>query len=295
MITIHKSKKYIKYLNSINKNIVKELNVKKYKKNGLLGNIFYSKTSGLFKVMSIDISSTRPIYYNIKFCDTGYETKAIKFNILRGTIKDYMSKSLYEIASYGKDYIYIQKLYPELCKILVSRWNCLLRRIYDKNDINYNRYGGSGVKISSDWLVFTNFFNDVKYLLEKENILNEFIDGKLHIDKDILQNNIPNNKKIYSKETISFVTKIENNMYRNTDMIANKNSNYFIAEIDGIRLLKRNIRKFARDNNLDSRRICECIKNNKPLKKLNYRFRYPTSDEMNMITSGKLKENMILN
>ena len=149
--------------------------------------------------------------------------------------------------------------------------------------------------MDKNWLVFSNFFYDIKEILEKYKLIDEFISGSLHIDKDILQEDIPANKRIYSKNTISFVTKEENNKHRDTDRIALKNSNYFISKMHGIETLQQNIRKFGRENGIDSRRICESIKYQKPLRHTNYQFRYPTKNELILIDEGKLVPGDVIN
>lgn len=287
-MVIHKSHEYIKYLSKKDSKAVEKLNRSICEKHGIIGNIFYSKTSGLFEVLSLADVAIRGIYYKIRFCSTGYETCSSKQSILRGNIKDYLHKSLYGVASYGSEYPEIQRKYPKLCKVAVSRWNGILRRIFDTNDVGYCRYGGAGVKLCDEWLIFSNFFNDIKTKLENSDLVEEFIKGNLHIDKDILQINIPSNKRIYSKDTVSFVTKSENNHYRDMDVVGKKNSNYFIVSIDGIETVQRNIRKYARERNLDSRRICEALLNIRAFKDSRYKFRYPTNEEIMLIDSGIL-------
>jgi hypothetical protein len=41
-------------------------------------------------------------------------------------------------------------------------WSGIKRRCYNKNEINYSRYGGKGVKMSDRWLNFINFWSDMK-------------------------------------------------------------------------------------------------------------------------------------
>lgn len=41
-------------------------------------------------------------------------------------------------------------------------WSGIKRRCYNKNEINYNRYGGIGIKMSYSWLDFANFWRDMK-------------------------------------------------------------------------------------------------------------------------------------
>lgn len=41
-------------------------------------------------------------------------------------------------------------------------WNAMLQRCYNKNTINYERYGGRGIRVSKQWHKFENFYNDMK-------------------------------------------------------------------------------------------------------------------------------------
>ena len=285
---IYKSKEYINFLRSNDKNIVKKLNDDIYNRRGIKNTVFYSLYFGPFKVLDKFKNINNMNYYKIKFLESGYKTISAKSNIMRGTVKDYLAKSVFGVGSYGSEYINIKNDYPLLSKILVVRWTKMLGRVYNKNDINYVRYGGAGVKVANEWLVFSNFFYDVKEILDKNNLTERFINGELHMDKDILQKNIPTKKRIYSKSTVSFVTKSENDLYRDIKSIAFKNSSYFISIKNGKEIIEKNIRKFGREHNIDSRRICEIL-NGKIINSIKYDFRYPTDKELDLINKGILK------
>jgi len=40
-------------------------------------------------------------------------------------------------------------------------WCGMKRRCYNKNEVNYSRYGGAGVVICDKWHIFTNFMEDM--------------------------------------------------------------------------------------------------------------------------------------
>lgn len=82
-------------------------------------------------------------------------------------------------------------------------WNTMKRRCYNVNDKEYKMYGGTGVKISDEWLDFNNFF---KWYQENHyDLEGEFT----AIDKDILSKGC----KIYSSETCLVVPYTINGMF----------------------------------------------------------------------------------
>lgn len=42
-----------------------------------------------------------------------------------------------------------------------TKWRTLKRRCLDKNDKNYKYYGGKGVKVAEEWMIFKNFWIDM--------------------------------------------------------------------------------------------------------------------------------------
>jgi len=84
MIHIHKSNRYIEFINT---NI--------YNNYGLINNIFYSKNYGKFKILNyIETSIDRHKIYKIEFLNTNFKTKARLKEILSGSIKDKISVNL---------------------------------------------------------------------------------------------------------------------------------------------------------------------------------------------------------
>jgi len=42
-----------------------------------------------------------------------------------------------------------------------NSWSGMMSRCYDKNDVNYKRYGGSGIIVCDSWHIFENFYKDM--------------------------------------------------------------------------------------------------------------------------------------
>lgn len=59
---------------------------------------------------------------------------------------------------------------------ICKKWNGMKRRCLNKNDKAYARYGGRGIKISDEWMLFENFYRDMNPTF-KEGLSLERIDN----------------------------------------------------------------------------------------------------------------------
>lgn len=77
-------------------------------------------------------------------------------------------------------------------------WIAMISRCYNKKDKSYHRYGGRGIRVSDDWLYFSNFkkWYDENYRYDLESI-----GIGIELDKDLINKN----SKIYSSETCIFL------------------------------------------------------------------------------------------
>lgn len=108
-------------------------------------------------------------------------------------------------------YNYIGKL--EDC-VLYSRWHGMIRRCYNRNFIQYNNYGGRGIKVCDEWLHdFSTFFNWS---------MNNGFSEELEIDR------IDNNGN-YCPENCRWITHKEN-MQNTRRSIKNKQGNTEITK-----------------------------------------------------------------
>ena len=175
---------------------VKEVNLK-------IGDILSTNFNGdveiLEKLPLIDFEK----FYKVKFLNTGYIDIFRGAQILKGNIRDLFLKKRCNIGYIGKSSLKISK---ELRKSIHLRWSKMMAKCYDVKDIDYNRYGGKGIKTSEEWLCFSTYLEDV---LKLENFNEEkVINGTLQLDKDLKSDD---NNKIYSKDTCCWLTAKENN------------------------------------------------------------------------------------
>lgn len=167
-------------------------------------------------------------YYCIKFLETGYIAIASTHNILNGYIKDVKHPSVSNIGYLGVD---IHVMDPEY-ETFYRSWKAMIKRCYDKNDKQYNAYGGSGVKVDPRWHSFINFFNDCKFLpnYEKKILYPEIY----QLDKDYLQMFVSKSQKIYSNKTCLFLSKFDNSQIRNREKSIINGNKYFGTKINVI-------------------------------------------------------------
>mgnify|MGYP004453897379 CR=1 FL=1 len=188
-----------------------------------VGKIYNSKKCGEFIVLEKDKYINTHLYYKIKFLKTNYTTSCRYDCIVSGNIKDPYYPSYSNIGYIGG--IFETHNYNDY-KYELNRWVKILARCYDKNNPAYKNYGGSGVAVCKRWHNFTNYFNDIKYIPGYEIMMNDK-NNIYHLDKDILQSNIPHNKRIYSPETCMFVRQADNNYQSAIDNFNNRNNLYF--------------------------------------------------------------------
>ncbi len=128
-------------------------------------------------------------YYLLKFLDTGFETKALKGNILKGEVKDWLAPEIYGVACRGKG-AFTSK-HPAY-----KKWMNMLARCYSSSG-----QGLSGATVCEDWLNYQNF---AKWYEENSIPLFE-------LDKDL------SGTSIYNPETCVFLPK-KINQYINTSL-----------------------------------------------------------------------------
>lgn len=110
-------------------------------------------------------------------------------------------------------------------KLEHSRWVKMLSRCYNKNAVDYNRYGGIGVRVDPRWFSFENYLNDIKLLPNYDKKCNDTYNYQL--DKDYLQMNIPKEQRVYSKDTCVLISPRDNANLKLIDNAKNKVNNYF--------------------------------------------------------------------
>lgn len=129
----------------------------------------------------------------IQFVDTNAIYVRSSTAIRSGAVKD-----LYMPKIFNKGFLGEGKYSFTSHKDIYYRWHVMLERVYSSRRPSYK-----DCTINEEWLNFQNFAKDLESLMKEKGI--DSLEG-YEIDKDIKSNEI----KIYSKETVSLVTRTEN-------------------------------------------------------------------------------------
>ena len=206
-----------------------------------VGRIYHSNKYGDFRVIRELIGiGYKSRVFDIEFLNTGYRCIATRQHILDGRIKDRSVPLIYGVGCEGFTY-YIEE--PDMSNYY-RIWSDMIRRCYCTTCKDYKTYGAVGVTVSPDWLVFANFYKDVKKLPGYENKKRE--PSMYKLDKDYLQQHIPMCNRIYSKDTCMWISSYENAMLSCKDnsytgyfcVHPDFKNGYFYTKIYGIRYAK---------------------------------------------------------
>lgn len=122
----------------------------------------------------------------------------------RGSVVDYYQPRICGVACRGYATTKINSVRLKEYEV----WINMINRCYNQKHEMYYLYGGKGVTVCKRWLCYEYFYHDLPSLSGYELWKNNPSD--YHLDKDILQQNIPVYNKIYSPQTCMFVSKLEN-------------------------------------------------------------------------------------
>lgn len=189
--------------------------------------------------------------FEIRFVETGYSTTKSSQLIKIGRIRDYFTPSVYNVGALGGEGL--SSKYPKEYIL----WSNMLSRCYNNVSSNkdYPSYGGIGVSVSKEWLLFSNFIEDVPKIEGYNEEL--FFNGEIELDKDLKQKNICHGLRIYSFDNCVFVKPKENQKNRNT----RKYKKRFIAiNPNGDEFEVVGIVEFSKKFKLDASTITRCIK-----------------------------------
>lgn len=183
-------------------------------------------------------------FYLVQFIQTGTQKEFRESWIKEGCIRDPYAPKLCGIACTGN--IKTKGKY----KCFYSIWHDMINRCYNPKDKRHEAY--KNVSVSSRWLVFENFYNDIIKIegFNEEKIRN----GELILDKDLKQRYAQN--KVYSIDTCTWIPKYENNRVQDSQQ------HYFVAiSPEGAVFRDNNISEFARSHNLNRRSISGVLHN----------------------------------
>lgn len=100
--------------------------------------------------------------------------------------------------------------------LLYGTWNRMKRRCFDRNNPKYKNYGGRGISVCSNWMIYKNF--------EKWALMNGYVKG-LSIDRI-------NNDRNYEPDNCRWITVSENSRHRkNTKLFMYKEKKYCLREL----------------------------------------------------------------
>lgn len=224
------------------------------KSNIKIGDIFESNYCGKYEILEhIGSDINRRYKFIINFIDTGFITTTTSDLIKSGQIKDYFYKNVCGVGFLGcNTKIFNDK---QFFKRAYNNWKNIISRCYNKNDPNYMKYGYKGTYVDYRWHNFSVFYNDIQLIsgFDRER----YIKSEIELDKDIKQ--IKSDSKVYSFKTCLFVEVNINRGYRSLVM----NKNILAISPNNEKIIFNNINKFAKDNNLTSPNIHNCMNTNK--------------------------------
>jgi len=111
-------------------------------------------------------------------------------------ILDYMRPTVLGVACLGMNNV------PKQYKRLYTLWFFMIFKFYNKTDFRYKR-----IKIDPDWLNFATFLKDAKTLPGYDEFEKSNFDNKYTLENISLQQGIPDEEKIWSKHTSTFMLK----------------------------------------------------------------------------------------
>ncbi len=180
---------------------------------GINMNLLYpSNKSGPFKIIHVyGSNSTGHVIIRIKFILTGYEKDVQLQNALYGEVFDNTQHKCIPV-----DVNLIINPDAWFKHKLENIYDGIYNRCYNPNTTGYESYGKIGIRMSDSWKNSRDtFLTDVKNLFQYDKfILNPSL---YHLDKDYLQQDIPINNRIYSKNTCVFLYYLDNENLRSIE------------------------------------------------------------------------------
>lgn len=158
-----------------------------------------SKYYGPVKIISEAEYDPKDIHHkhrkvNIQFLLSGSITTVRYEDLLRGEVSDPKYNNPQEAA----EIIGIQPI-MNVRNTLFSTWKSIMDRCTNPNSKAYDFYGAKGVTVSDGWMNFEVFLYDTQRLPGWEYKFRNPL--AFHIDKDLLQMDLPHSERKYSRNT----------------------------------------------------------------------------------------------
>ena len=186
--------------------------------------VYHCDMGGEYKIIEYLYydSKAKDHFIKIKFSDTCTEKIVRYWNAIAGNVKDPYAKIICGVACIGN------VAGASKHKKQYDVWRGMIGRCYDSKYFTYGNYGGAGVRVSDRWLCFEYFLNDLPSLSGYNEWIND-TKGIYQLDKDTLQEDIPQHMRVYSKETCCFITRSENYIRRSKDkkIYGNPDTQYY--------------------------------------------------------------------
>ena len=194
-----------------------------------VGGIYKTNNFGNIRIireLSIEERNREKRTFEVEFLNTnilGSHTRKICEigRILEGVIRDPYKPTIFGIACIGMPKVQHNNAY----NISYHIWRGIINRCYNKNDKAYINYGAVGVRVCQRWLCFEFFLQDLPMLENYQQWL-QSPSREYHFDKDVKQQGLPPNMKVYSPETCMFIPAYVNENERAARNLENTNVNF---------------------------------------------------------------------
>jgi hypothetical protein len=160
-----------------------------------VGGIYKSKKCGEYEILCRNDQESYNKFrtcYDIKFLKTKYVTTVRVDQINTGSIKDPYFPSVCGIGYLGEPKNEYRDPY------IYNRWNNMINNCYNDKYRNYSLHGALGITVCKRWHCYANFAEDIESLPGYDDMINN---PKKRYRLVIVQQNTPENQKIYSPET----------------------------------------------------------------------------------------------
>lgn len=154
----------------------------------------------------------------IKFLQTGTECITYLSSAISEQVRDPYFPIYFNVG-------YIGTVKNPTFHILHDTWYRMLSRCYNHKDNHYMSYGSIGVSVDQRWHNFENFIYDCQFLYNYDKFIST--KGIYQLDKDYLQQNVPKNKRVYSKDTCIFLNRWDNINLRTIENKETHKSKYY--------------------------------------------------------------------
>lgn len=192
--------------------------------------IYRSNNYGSFKIIGYNKSNDKNV--RIKFINTGYEADYSYTDVINGEVRDYTYKNIFEARR-----VVGPTPMLNIDRYLNRTYYDIMRRCYNQSDTYYSSYGAKGVSVCDKWRNIDFFKFDLQNL---PGWINKYNDPIMYqLDKDLLQINIPINKRVYSDRTCIWLPNELNLAISNGSAQINIIDN-FIYQLNSIYFVKSN-------------------------------------------------------